>query len=219
MRSSSASTLAWRSTRPRCCASMPSKSRFNAAVGGATDSVPDCEAGTQEPAQEDAAAMVTEGVEDWAESEHKGLFGYATGSRCRWLLPCQCVRVRARACVCVRVFSSGLFLYFKSFKSLKVYKVSLPEIPAGILVFGFQFFSFPYKTKTTTRPRLQRYFLGNEQDQSTSSEGETTVALDWLFDIRNPFWRNIVRFWKSYFCSNKLDVQETNCCFSQLNRI
>ena len=33
------------------------------------------------------------------------------------------------------------------------------------------------------------------------------------------FWRNIVRFWKSYICSNKLDVQETNCCFSQFNRI
>ena len=26
-------------------------------------------------------------------------------------------------------------------------------------------------------------------------------------------------FWKSYICSNKLDVQETNCCFSQFNRI
>ena len=25
-----------------------------------------------------------------------------------------------------------------------------------------------------------------------------------------------MRFWKSYICSNKLDVQETNCCFSQL---
>ena len=28
-----------------------------------------------------------------------------------------------------------------------------------------------------------------------------------------------MRFWKSYFCFNKLDVQETNCCFSQFNRI
>ena len=28
-----------------------------------------------------------------------------------------------------------------------------------------------------------------------------------------------MRFWKSYICSNKLDVQETNCCFSQFNRI
>ena len=39
----------------------------------------------------------------------------------------------------------------------------------------------------------------------------------WRFKIH--FWRNVVRFWKSYVCSNKLDVQETNCCFSQLNRI
>ena len=28
-----------------------------------------------------------------------------------------------------------------------------------------------------------------------------------------------MRFWKSYICSNKLVVQETNCCFSQFNRI
>ena len=28
-----------------------------------------------------------------------------------------------------------------------------------------------------------------------------------------------MRFWKSYICSNKLDVQETNISFSQLNRI
>ena len=39
----------------------------------------------------------------------------------------------------------------------------------------------------------------------------------WGFKIH--FWRNIVRCWKSYIYSNKLDVQETNCCFSQLNRI
>ena len=26
-------------------------------------------------------------------------------------------------------------------------------------------------------------------------------------------------FWKSYICSNELDVQETKCCFSQFNRI
>ena len=30
---------------------------------------------------------------------------------------------------------------------------------------------------------------------------------------------NIVHFWKSYICSNKLEVQETNCCFAQFNRI
>ena len=73
MRSSSASTLARRSARPRSCASTPSSSRFNAAVGDATDSVSDCEVGTREPEQEDAAAMATEGVEDWAESEQKRL--------------------------------------------------------------------------------------------------------------------------------------------------
>ena len=39
----------------------------------------------------------------------------------------------------------------------------------------------------------------------------------WRFKIH--FWRNIVRFWKSYICSNKLDVQETNCCFSQFDRV
>ena len=35
-----------------------------------------------------------------------------------------------------------------------------------------------------------------------------------ILKIQNHFWRNIVHFWKSYVCSNKLDVQETNCCFS-----
>ena len=39
----------------------------------------------------------------------------------------------------------------------------------------------------------------------------------WRFEIH--FWWNIVRFWKSYICSNKLDVQETNFSFAQLNRI
>ena len=77
-------------------------------VGDATDSVSDCEVRTREPAQEDAAAMATEFVEDWAEREQKGLFRCTTGARCPCLLPCQCVRVRARARVCVRVSSSGL---------------------------------------------------------------------------------------------------------------
>ena len=107
MRSNSASTLARRSGRPRSCASTPSRSRFNAAVGETTDSLSDCEAGSREPAQEDAAVMAMDGVEDWAESEQKGLFRYATGSWCPCLLPCQCVRVHASARVCVRVFSSG----------------------------------------------------------------------------------------------------------------
>ena len=39
----------------------------------------------------------------------------------------------------------------------------------------------------------------------------------WGFEIH--FWRNIVRFWKSYMCSNQLDVQEANLSFTQFNRI
>ena len=39
----------------------------------------------------------------------------------------------------------------------------------------------------------------------------------WGFKIH--FWRNIVRFWKSYICTNKMDVQEINFSFAQLNRI
>ena len=39
----------------------------------------------------------------------------------------------------------------------------------------------------------------------------------WRFKIH--FWRNIVHFGKSYVCSNRLDVQETNISFSQFNRI
>ena len=39
----------------------------------------------------------------------------------------------------------------------------------------------------------------------------------WRFEIH--FWRNIVRFGKSCSCSDKLDVQETNCCFTQFNII
>ena len=33
------------------------------------------------------------------------------------------------------------------------------------------------------------------------------------------FGWNIVGFWKSYICTNKLDVQETNFSFARLNRI
>ena len=39
----------------------------------------------------------------------------------------------------------------------------------------------------------------------------------WGFKIH--FWRNIVRFRKSYVCSKKLDVSETNFSFAQFNRI
>ena len=95
-RSSSASTVAGRFARPRSCASTPSGSRFN------TDSMSDCEVGTRESAKEDVVAMATEGVEDWAESEKKSLFGYAMGLRFACLLPRQGVRIRVCVCACVR---------------------------------------------------------------------------------------------------------------------
>ena len=40
-----------------------------------------------------------------------------------------------------------------------------------------------------------------------------------LEDSKIYFGWNIVRFWKSYICSNKLDVQETHFSFTQFNRI
>ena len=44
-------------------------------------------------------------------------------------------------------------------------------------------------------------FAGDHEDSKSTSGGTLCVL------------------WKSYVCSNKLDVQETNCCFSQFNRI
>ena len=50
-----------------------------------------------------------------------------------------------------------------------------------------------------------------------------TVSRLWLcgrsWGLKNLLRVELVRFWKSYTCSNKLDVQETNCCSPQFNRI
>ena len=62
----------------------------------------------------------------------KGLFRSATGSLCPCLLPCQCVRVRARARVCVRCLFFGALPLFQKFQNFQ--KIILPEITAGILV-------------------------------------------------------------------------------------
>ena len=40
-----------------------------------------------------------------------------------------------------------------------------------------------------------------------------------LEDSKSTSGGTFVRFWKSYIRAKKLDVQETNCCFSQFNRI
>ena len=50
-----------------------------------------------------------------------------------------------------------------------------------------------------------------------------TVSRLWLcgrsWRLKIHFGRNILCFWKSYICSNQLDVQETNSRFAQFNRI
>ena len=43
-----------------------------------------------------------------------------------------------------------------------------------------------------------------------------TLTLREIVRTQNPLRVNIMHFWKSHICSNKLDVQETNCCLSQL---
>ena len=46
-----------------------------------------------------------------------------------------------------------------------------------------------------------------------------TPILQEILKIQNPLLEEHCAFWKSHICSNQLDVQETNCCFSQFNRI
>ena len=119
------SALGRRQLPPQGC----TRPRRHPRRGDATGSVSDCEVGTREPAQEDAAAMATEGVEDWAESEQKGFFRYVTGSR-PCLLPCP--RPRPRPCPRVRPC-----LFF--------------EIPARIPVFRFQFLVFRFFSLLTSK--------------------------------------------------------------------
>ena len=46
-----------------------------------------------------------------------------------------------------------------------------------------------------------------------------TPILRGILRTQNPLLEDIVHFRKSYICSNKLDVQETNFSFTQFNRI
>ena len=108
------------------------------------DFMSDCEVGTRELAQEDAAAMATEGVENLAESEQT--------------ISCSDTPRDRGAHVCCRASVSGSAptpasasvsllgaLPFKSFKSSESFKkVGLPEIPTGIVVFCFKSFRFPF---------------------------------------------------------------------------
>ena len=106
------------------------------------DFMSDCEVGTQELAQEDAAAMATESVEDWPRVSKNSCSDTPQDRGAH-----VCCRVSVSALVPVPtsasgVFSSGLFLYLKSFKSLE--SVSLQKSRQGFLslVSDFQFSVF-----------------------------------------------------------------------------
>ena len=127
MRSSSASTLAGRSGRPRSCASTPSRSRFNTAVGDATNSVSDCEVGTRRKKTQ----------QPWRRRESRT--GRRVSKKTCLDTPRDrgahvCCRVSVSASAPVPASASVSFLLGSS--SLKA---SLPGLPAGIPVFSFHF--------------------------------------------------------------------------------
>ena len=61
--------------------------------------------------------------------------------------------------------------------------------------------------------------MGNIAEQCKVGLFQNSDFAGDLEDSKSTSGRLLFIFWKSYTCSNKLDVQETNCCFSQLNRI
>ena len=65
----------------------------------------------------------------------------------------------------------------------------------------------------------QHWYVGDTAKQCRLGlfQDSDFCGRSWGFKIH--FWRNIVRFGKSYICSNKLNVQETNFSFTQFNRI
>ena len=77
--------------------------------------------------------------------------------------------------------------------------------------------------------RLISYIHHTCEYKQNCHVGNTAKNADWdcfktlisreILKIQNLLQGNIVHFWKSYICSNKLDVQETDISFSQLNRI
>ena len=46
-----------------------------------------------------------------------------------------------------------------------------------------------------------------------------TPILQEILKLKIHFTRNIMRVWKSYICSKKLDVWKTNFSFAQFNKI
>ena len=65
----------------------------------------------------------------------------------------------------------------------------------------------------------QYCYVGNTAKQCRLGLFQDSDFAKNLEKLKIHFWRNVVCFWKSYVCSNELDVQETNCRFAQFNRI
>ena len=61
----------------------------------------------------------------------------------------------------------------------------------------------------------QYCYVGNTAKQCRLGLFENSDFAGDLEDSKIHFWRNIVHFWKSNNCANKLDVQETNFSFTQ----
>ena len=67
--------------------------------------------------------------------------------------------------------------------------------------------------------RYKKYcFVGNTAKQCRQGLFQDSDFAGDLQDSKSTSGGTL-RVWKSYICSNKLDVQETKCCFSQFNRI
>ena len=70
-----------------------------------------------------------------------------------------------------------------------------------------------------TSESRQYCHVGNSAKQCRLGLFQDSDLAGDLEDSKSTSGGTIVHFWKSYMCSNKLDVQETNCCFSQFTRI
>ena len=65
----------------------------------------------------------------------------------------------------------------------------------------------------------QYWYVGNTAKQCRLGLFSRLRFCGRSWGLKIHFWRNIMRFWKSYICSNQLDVQETNFSSAQFNRI
>ena len=63
------------------------------------------------------------------------------------------------------------------------------------------------------------FHVGNTAKQCRLGLFQDADFAEDLEDSKIHLWRNIMRFWNSYICSDKWDVYETNIRFTHFNRI